>query len=39
MPAIRISTIRPLAKIKEDPKNLYYLDTIEKYFAYFIIYN
>ena len=39
MPAIRIFTIRPLAKIKEDPKNLYYLDAIEKYFARPIIYN
>jgi hypothetical protein len=36
---IRISTIRPLAKIKEDPKNLYYLDAIKKYFARPIIYN
>jgi hypothetical protein len=37
--AIRISTIRPLAKIKEDPKNPYYLDAIKKYFARLIIYN
>jgi hypothetical protein len=39
MPAIRTFTIRPLAKIKEDPKNLYYLDAIKKYFARPIIYN
>jgi hypothetical protein len=36
---MRTFTIRPLAEIKEDPKNLYYLDTIKKYFACLIIYN
>ena len=39
MPVIRTSTIRPLAKIKEDPKNPYYPDAIKKYFARLIIYN
>jgi hypothetical protein len=39
VPAIRTSTIRPLAKIEEDPKNLYYLDAIKKYFARLITYN
>jgi hypothetical protein len=39
VPVIRISTIRPLAEIKEDSKNLYYLDAIKKYFARPIIYN
>jgi hypothetical protein len=39
VPAIRTSTIRPLAEIKEDPKNLYYLDAIKKYFAHPVIYN
>jgi hypothetical protein len=37
--AMRISIIRPLAEIKEDSKNLYYLDAIEKYFARLVIYN
>jgi hypothetical protein len=36
---MRTSTIRPLAKIKEDLKNLYYLDAIKKYFACLVIYN
>ena len=36
---MRISTVRPLAKIEEDPENLYYLDAIKKYFARPIIYN
>jgi hypothetical protein len=39
VPVIRISTIRPPAKIEEDPKNLYYLDAIKKYFARPVIYN
>jgi hypothetical protein len=39
VPAIRTSTIRPLAKIEEDLKNPYYLDAIEKYFAHLVIYN
>ena len=37
--AMRTSTIKPLVKIKEDLKNLYYLDAIEKYFARPVIYN
>jgi hypothetical protein len=36
---IRISIIRPLAKIKENLKNLYYLDAIKKYFVCLVIYN
>jgi hypothetical protein len=36
---MRISIIRPLAEIEEDPKNLYYLDAIKKYFARPVIYN
>jgi hypothetical protein len=36
---MRTSTVRPLAEIKEDPKNPYYLDAIEKYFAHPVIYN
>jgi hypothetical protein len=39
MLVIRISIIRPLAEIEEDPKNLYYLDAIKNYFARLIIYN
>ena len=39
MPAIRTSTIRPLAKIKEDPKNPYYPNAIKKYFTHPVIYN
>jgi hypothetical protein len=39
VPVMRTSTVRPLAEIKEDPKNLYYLDAIEKYFARPVIYN
>jgi hypothetical protein len=39
VPLMRTSTVRPLAKIKEDLENLYYLDAIEKYFARLIIYN
>jgi hypothetical protein len=39
VPVIRTSTVRPLAEIKEDPKNLYYLDAIKKYFARPVIYN
>jgi hypothetical protein len=39
VPAIRTSTVRPLAEIEEDPKNPYYLDAIKKYFARPIIYN
>jgi hypothetical protein len=36
---MRTSTIRPLAKIKEDPKNPYYPDAIKKYFARLVTYN
>jgi hypothetical protein len=36
---MRTSTVRPLAKIEEDPENLYYLDAIEKYFACPVTYN
>jgi hypothetical protein len=39
MLVMRISTIRPLAKIKEDSENLYYLNAIKKYFAHLVIYN
>jgi hypothetical protein len=39
VPVMRISIIRPLAEIEEDPKNLYYLDAIKKYFARPVIYN